>query len=246
MLFRSYCGAFQASFTYQDVTTNGADGFSFCLQNDPAGASALGQGGGEIGYGGAETATLPYITNSVAVGFDIYNGHTIGCEVLNGGKQTYAYGPVTPVALTGGDLINIVIHYDGNTITLSFTDPSASTSYHTNYVIGPIAQYLGANTALIGFTGATGGVTAQQNISAFSYTPIPIMSAAISGNNAVITWPTAIGGYVLQSTHALPAGQTGPGAWTTVPSSSYSIVNGNYQFTVPTSNGTTYYQLFLP
>jgi hypothetical protein len=72
------------------------------------------------------------------------------------------------------------------------------------------------------------------------------MSAAISGNNAVITWPTAIGGYVLQSTHAIPAGQTGPGAWTTVPSSSYSIVNGNYQLTVPTSNGTTYYQLFLP
>ncbi len=241
-----YCGAFQASFTYQDVTTNGADGFSFCLQNDPAGTAALGQGGGEIGYGGAETGALPYITNSVAVGFDIYNGHQIGCELLTGGNQNFRYGPVTPVALTGGDLINIVIHYDGNTMSLTFADPAASTFYSTNYVIGPIAQYVGANTALVGFTGATGGVEAQQNISAFSYTPIPTMSASLSGNSAVVTWPTAIGGYVLQSTHALPAGQTGPGAWATVPASSYSIVNGNYQFIMPTSNGTTYYQLFLP
>jgi hypothetical protein len=241
-----YCGAFEASFTFQDVTTNGADGFTFCLQNDPAGAAALGQGGGEIGYGGAETATLPYITNSVAIGFDIYNGHQIGCEFLTGGNQNYRYGPVTPVNLTGGDMINIVIHYDGNNLGLTFTDPTASTAYHTNYVIGPVSPYLGGNTALIGFTGATGGVEAQMNISNFTYTPLPIMSAAISGNNAVITWPTAIGGYVLQSTHAIPAGQTGPGAWTTVPSSSYSIVNGNYQLTVPTSNGTTYYQLFLP
>ncbi len=246
-----YCGAFKASFTYQDVNTAGADGFAFCLQNDPRGVAALGEGGGDHAYGGNETANADGITNSVAVNFNIYaggtgyaggNGMAMSFDGLQGGgdPQAGGFGPVGGgVSIRNGDQINIALNYDGNTMTVTLSDPSIPATYVTNYLIGPVSAYLGGNTALIGFTGATGGVESQQNISAFSYTPIPIMSAGMSGNNAVITWPTGIGGYVLQSC------ATVNGTYTAVTTGSFTIVNGNNQLVVPAGPGNTFYRLFL-
>src|SRR5207249_2429539 len=48
--FKQYIGAFQASLTYQDVGGNGADGAALVIQNDPRGLTALGGGGGGLGY----------------------------------------------------------------------------------------------------------------------------------------------------------------------------------------------------
>jgi len=239
-----YCGAFQASFTYQmpAFTTSPADGFTFCLQNDPAGVNALGGGGGALGYSDVENGTTPYITNSLAVGFDLYNGHTRGWEVISEGYSAYAYTSYAPVSLISGDQIGVSINYDGNTITVGLADSSAGTTYTNSQVIGPISQYVGGNTALIGFTGGTGGDESQQNISSFLYTPIPLVSAALSGNNVVISWPSGAGmdPYVLQSC------TTVNGIYTTVPGTP-PIVNGNYQVSVPIPQGAgdTFYRLYL-
>ena len=239
-----YCGAFQASFTYQmgAYTTGPADGFTFCLQNDPAGVNALGGAGGALGYSDVENNATPYITNSVAVGFDIYAGHTRGWEVINQGYSPYNYTAYAPVSLISGDQVNIVIYYDGNKMNLTMTDPSAGTTYASNIVVGPISQYLGSNTALIGFTGGNGGDYAQQSISSFLYVPIPVLSAVTSAGNVVISWPsgTGLSAYVLESS------TTVNGTYTTV-SATPTVVNGNYQVTVPvpTGAGNTFYQLKL-
>ena len=238
-----YCGAFQASFTYQmgAYTTSPADGFTFCLQNDPAGVNALGGGGGAFGYSDVENNTTPYITNSVAVGFNLYNGHTRGWEVINQGYSAYAYTSYAPVSLVSGDPISVVIYYDGNNMHLTMSDSTAGTTYSGNMVVGPISQYLGSNTALIGFTGGDGAYTAQQSISSFLYVPIPVMSVVTSAGNVVISWPsgTGLSAYVLESS------TTVNGTYTAVVGTP-TIVGGNYELTVPVPHsGNAFYQLKL-
>ncbi len=238
-----YCGAFQASFTYQmgAYTTSPADGFTFCLQNDPAGVNAIGGGGGALGYSDVENGTTPYITNSVAVGFDLYNGHTRGWEVINQGYSSYTYTSYAPVSLISGDQVNIVIYYDGNNMNLTMSDGIAATTYTSNMVVGSISQYLGGNTALIGFTGGTGGDYAQQSISSFVYVPIPLLSVVPGAGNVVISWPTGVGfnAYVLESS------TTVNGTYTPV-AGTPAVVGGNYEVTVPVPHtGNAFYQLKL-
>src|SRR5207248_2178355 len=54
-------------FSFKGVTP-AADGFTFTIQNDPAGSSAVGGGGGNLGYVG--------IANSIMLKFDIWDSPT--------------------------------------------------------------------------------------------------------------------------------------------------------------------------
>ena len=82
-------GGFTASFVYTDVNKLGADGVTFCVQNDPNGARALGASGGAFGY--------QNIRNSGAVDFNIYNGHV---APERSSAITSAAAPVIPTAAT--------------------------------------------------------------------------------------------------------------------------------------------------
>ena len=64
---QSVQGGFDTTFQFQISASSEvkADGLAFVIQNDPAGTSAIGDGGGGIGY-----ASIP---NSLAVEFDTYN-----------------------------------------------------------------------------------------------------------------------------------------------------------------------------
>jgi hypothetical protein len=89
-----YIAAFNASFIYTDVNGAGADGVTFCLQNDSRGASALGAGGGGLGYAG--------ITPSAALALNIYSPNTPGFSFRTNGTIPASYAPTTPVNLHRG------------------------------------------------------------------------------------------------------------------------------------------------
>ena len=157
---------FVANFTYQDVGGGGADGFVFVLQNDPRGETAVGGGGGNLAYSG--------IMPSVGAAFNIYSGNGGSKSGFNSnGNHTYA--PTGAVDITSGHPINVTLLYDGTNVTETLVDPVAGTTFTTGpQAVGPLSAILGQNTAFVGFTGATGGVNANQTISNFSYsTTVP-------------------------------------------------------------------------
>ena len=212
-----------------------ADGSTFCIQNSPAGTAAIGGGGGSLAYAG--------ITESAALALDLYNANPGGIQFVSGGANPAGgtYTLATPVEFNYGHPINVTLQYNGQTLAVKLVDSFAPTNvFMTNMVIGPISQYVGSDTGLIGFTGATGGVNSVQTISNFTYIPQPVLTAALSGENIVVSWPAGVGGYVLQESSSL----TNP-SWTTVTNS----VNGdgsNLQVTVPVAGGNQFFQLVLP
>ena len=103
---------------------------------------------------------------------NIYGGHVIGTNLLtNGNSNGDAYLPSAPVNPGSGNPIAVTVAYNPltGTVTETLTDTVANTTFTTQYASGDLAAILGANTALVGFSGATGGAVATQTISNFSY-----------------------------------------------------------------------------
>jgi len=225
-----YIGAFKTSFTYQDVGGGGADGFSFCLQNDPRGSAAIGGGGGALALSG--------ITPSAALTFNIFgaSGMSFGTNGANGNP----YSPTTPVNLASGNAIAVTVVYANGVMQVNLTDTVTSASYSTNLSVGDLTAVLGGQTAYIGFTGASGGVDSNQTITDFTYIPLTKLSVQAAGANLALTWPELPGGYVLQSTSSL-----GTPNWQTV-SATVTQAAGQNQVSVPIGAGNQFYRLALP
>ena len=202
VLFSNGSTGFTASFTYQDVSKGGNDGATFVLQNDTRGTAAVGNGGSDLGYSNGGTSASPAITPSVAIGFDIDNDRTgFGTDgaVSNNGN-TNVNTSTGSVNLNGGDPINVSITYNPNlanpansTITETLTDATIPADTTTiTYTSGDLTSILNGGvgsttTALVGFTGGTGGGSALENISNFLYTITePVASATyVNGVNLI-------------------------------------------------------------
>ena len=239
--------AFKASFTYQDVGSTGtanatADGFTFCIQNSAAGTNVLQTGGGGSGLGYYQ------LTNSIALCAELYeNGDGApGIEVATNGEGSagvvgtgFDYGSTGSVSIISGDPISFNIYYDGSNYDVTMTDLTTSATYSTNYGVGAIweTNIIDSDTAYIGFTAATGGVSAVQTIANFYFTPIISLSVASSSGRVVLSWPTAGGGYVLQQSSNL-------NTWTTLPGP-YPVVGAQYQYVVSPPTGTEFYRLVV-
>ena len=164
---------FTTDFTFQ-ITTPNADGMTFTIQN--AGLPALGGGGGGLGYGpDAPGGSQPFIANSVAVKFDIYDNEGEG--VNSTGLYTGGASPTTPattfaggVNLHNGHIFSAHIVYDGTTLTMTVTDTTATTNTFTKSWTVNIPSTVGANTAYVGFTGGIGGLTSRQEVVTWTYT----------------------------------------------------------------------------
>jgi hypothetical protein len=231
-----YIGNFFASFVYHNVTGGGADGFSFCLQNDSRGPAALGGGGGGLGLSG--------ITPSAALTFNIYAGSPGGPGISFGvnGDNGNPYHSTAPVDLTMADPIYVSVRYANGVMSVTLADSNTIPvwSFATNMVVGSLPALLGADTAYVGITGATGGASAQQEVSDFAFAPYPALSAQLTGTNTVLlSWPAEIGGFVV-----LQKADLSTGTWNPV-AAQPALVGGQYQLPVsPTGNG--FYRLVLP
>jgi Legume lectin domain/SdrD B-like domain/Bacterial pre-peptidase C-terminal domain/Bacterial Ig-like domain len=168
--------AFQTSFNFQvaaSLTFPLADGFTFTIQgNSP---TALGFGGGDLGYG--------TIGKSVAIKFDYFDNAGEGTDST--GIFTDGQDPFVPaIDLTGtgvnissGDVMNVTMTYDGSTLNVTITDTVTLASASQSYAVD-IPGVVGSSQAYVGFTGGTGGLTSIPAILNWSYTTSPTISSA--------------------------------------------------------------------
>jgi hypothetical protein len=176
-------GSFSNTFTFQ-LTNAVADGMTFTIQG--MGPTALGQQGGELGYGG-----IGKITPSVAVKFDLYSNAGEGNNST--GLYTNGADPTVPATTLGGgvnlhsgDIFQVQMNYDGTTLTMTIADQTASANTFTTSWPINIPGTLGSSTGYVGFTGGTGGGTATQEILTWTYsgsggtatTATPVISPA--------------------------------------------------------------------
>jgi hypothetical protein len=72
------------------------------------------------------------------------------------------------LTLHSGNVMNVHMTYDGTTLTWTITDPTAGKSFTALATVN-IPSVVGGNTALLGFTAGTGGLSATQQILTWSY-----------------------------------------------------------------------------
>ena len=163
---------FTTDFGFQ-LSSASADGFTFTIQG--VGATALGPSGGGLAYGPDTPGGAPGIANSIAVKFDIYSNAGEGTDST--GLYTGGASPTTPaldmtssgVSLLSGDVLNVHMTYNGTTLTMTITDATNSSQTFTSSWTINIPAMVGSNTAYVGFTGGTGGLTAIQEILDWTY-----------------------------------------------------------------------------
>ena len=152
--------AFNTDFIFQ-LTNPAADGFTFTIQN--MGPAALGTDGGSLGYA--------HIGKSVAVKFDLFQN---AGDPSNNSTGLFVDGALpmgsSSIDLTGsginlhsGDKMDANLAYDGETLTLTLTDLVTQATWSHPFVVN-IPAIVGANTAYVGFTAGTGGLTSIQQI----------------------------------------------------------------------------------
>lgn len=239
-LNKAYVGAFQASWTYQDINPNGpdsgADGTCFVIQNAASGINAVGGGGGALGVSG--------ISPSYELEFNIYANNAyggIGYGFATNGALAYALTSY-PIDVADQNPIYVQLDYaDGEaSLTLMETNGAGGDYIFQKTIPVNIPLLVGANTAYVGFTGATGGSSSQQTISDFNFVSWPPLSVTPgTGGTLVLSWPQGVGGYVLQQASSLTSG-----TWTTV-SGTVTQTGTVNEMTVSASGGQTFYRLQL-
>jgi hypothetical protein len=158
---------------------------TFAIQNQPpassgssiryvsGGPNAIGNNQSGLGYSG-NTGTYGQnagLLNSVAVKFDLWTGsgsttglYTNGADVSQNSVDMTSSG----LSLHSGNPLAVTISYDGTTLRTTITDTVSHASYSNSWAIN-IPATVGGGTAYVGFTGATGGLTAVQKILAWTY-----------------------------------------------------------------------------
>jgi hypothetical protein len=169
--------AFTTNFEFQLSNAQG-NGFTFTIQN--VGRTALGGPSAGLGY--------QDILKSVAVKFNFYNYQNEGSDST--GIYTNGQPPVLPtvdisssgIQLGSGDSIQAQIVYDGTNLTLNLLDLVTNDKFTMTQAIN-IPQVVGGNSAYVGFTGGSGGLSSSQKLLTWTYATqaLPPMFAPPAG-----------------------------------------------------------------
>jgi Legume lectin domain/Bacterial lectin len=170
-------------FTFPRTSSAASDGITFCVQHSPAGAGALGPGGGYLGYGSGGNS--PSITSSICVKFDLYNNSGEGNDstgLFVNGDFPATPGGASPVEATvdmgpsgvdlhaPGHVFEANLAYDGAVLHETVTDLTTNAVFTHSYSAA-IPNFTGGNSAYVGFTGGTGGGTAEQDVLNWTFHP---------------------------------------------------------------------------
>jgi hypothetical protein len=159
---------FTASFRYSATGTGFplGEGFTFTLQNQ--GPSALGSAGGGLGYVG--------IPNSIAIAFLISSPGEIRMGIYYNGVLVRSFNPLAQGMSTNAPL-DVTISRDGQRLDLTFFQNGSG---YTQTLDGlDFATVVGALDAYAGFTAATSGLRARQQISQARITS-PFVNPSVS------------------------------------------------------------------
>jgi hypothetical protein len=233
-----YIGGFEAAFNYQITSgsnSGAANGVTFCIQNDPRGAAAIGSPGSQLGVGSPSA-----ITPSVELELNIYEANGIGgagiAVATNGAIGTvHSTGSL---AINSGDSIAVNLTYLHGVLTINLADSTASTQFTQTTNVN-IPTLVGGKTAYVGFTGSDGASKSSQYITDFSFISIPSLTIQSTNSQSLISWTSSVGDYVLQQSSALF-----PSSWTTV-TNGVTATNGQNQVTLSPGGSAKYYRLSL-
>jgi hypothetical protein len=177
--------SFTTNFTLQ-ISPAQANGMTFTIQNQPAssldssiqyvsgGPNAIGNNQNGLGYSGSTNGVGGQnagLLSSVAVIFDLYDGSgDLTGLYTNGAMPTGSSIDMSSsgLSLHSGNPLNVSLTYDGTTLSLKITDSKTNASFSHSWPIN-IPATVGGSTAYVGFTGATGGLTAVQDVVSWTY-----------------------------------------------------------------------------
>ena len=228
---------FTTDFNFQ-LTNPGADGMTFTIQG--IGPTAIGPSGGGLGYGPDTPGGAAGIGKSVAVKFDLYNNSGEGIDST--GMYTNGVSPTTPamdmtssgVNLHSGDPFNVHMTYDGTTLKMTITDAvNQSQNFSTSWTIN-IPATVGGNTANVGFTAGTGGLTATQEIVTWTYTTNTGLPTA-----STPTFSPAPGNYTAPQSVTLSDTTPGATIYYTTDGSTPTTSSPKYTAPIPVNTTTT-------
>jgi hypothetical protein len=222
---------FVTNFSFQ-LSDAKADGFTFTIQN--IGPTAWGEVGGALGYG--STTNTGGIGKSVALKFDLYSNAGEGNDST--GVFTDGAYPTLPdvdmtssgIELDSGDAISAQVSYDGLTLTLTLNDVVANKTFTHQWPLN-IPQIVGGNTAYVGFTGGTGGLSASQKILTWTY-------GSVTPTAAQPVFSVAGGSYNSTQSVALSSPTTGAAIYYTMDGSTPTTNSNLYSSPISVNAGT--------
>lgn len=196
-------------FTITPGTSPPGDGFTFTIQR--AGSHALGAMGSGLGYGsGTYDSGEGGIGTSAAIKFDFYNNqgegdNSTGLAIGGFGPTSNGTVDLNPAGLilASGHAMLASLSYDGIDLCVCLTDTVTGVSAIQRYTQVDLVSLVGGTTAYVGFTAGTGGATATQMVSRWTYTPaagpVPqaptgLVASAITGQSIQLTWDAGTAG----------------------------------------------------
>jgi Chitobiase/beta-hexosaminidase C-terminal domain/Legume lectin domain/Bacterial lectin len=233
---------FTQDFSFQ-LTNPIGDGIAFVIQNQ--GTTALGPGGAGLGYGAQSPGGAQGIPTSIAVKFDLYSNFGEGPDST--GLYTNGSSPTIPaidmtssgVNLHSGDIFDVHMTYDGTTLSMAITDTVTHQVFSTSWAID-IPTTVAGNTAYVGFTGASGGATAVQDIVSWSFQPAGInYGGGFSSNNLTLNGNAVYNSSRLRLTDGGTSEKSS--AWYSIPLNVQAFTQDfSFQLTDPDADGITF------